>query len=58
MIIASNWRVGLAGDEQRVLLLNHFTDRFTNGVEEKNFTLIRYTMIQGLRNLYDEVKSD
>jgi hypothetical protein len=50
------WRVGLGGDEQRELLMSHFTNRFTHGVEEKNYTLIRYDMIKGLRNLYDEIK--
>ncbi|PLR76239.1 hypothetical protein CU633_16775 [Bacillus sp. V3-13] len=54
--LQSIWRVGLAGDEQQELLLNHFTDRFTHCVEEKNYTLIRYDIIQGLRNLYDDVK--
>ena len=50
------WRVGLAGDEQKELVINHFTDRFKNSIEEKNHTLIRYDIIQGLKNLFDETK--
>ena len=50
------WRVGLAGDEQQELVINHFTDRFKNSIEEKNHTLIRYDIIQGLKNLFDETK--
>ena len=56
--LQSIWRVGLAGDEQLELILSHFADRFTHGAEEKNYTLIRYDMIQGLRNLYDEINSE
>ncbi|KGX91845.1 hypothetical protein N783_01060 [Pontibacillus marinus BH030004 = DSM 16465] len=54
----SIWKVGLAGHEQREMLLNHFIDRFKNGMDEKNYTLIRYDMIVGLRKLYDEVKDE
>lgn len=56
--LQSIWRVGLAGDEQRELLINHFTDRFKNCIEEKNHTLIRFDIIQGLRKLFDEIKDD
>jgi len=56
--LQSIWRIGLAGDEQQDLLLNHFADRFRNCIEEKNHTLIRYDIIQGLRNLYDETKKN
>ena len=54
--LQSIWRVGLAGGKQQELLINHFTDRFRNCKEEKNHTLIRYDIIQGFRNLYDELK--
>lgn len=54
--LQSIWRVGLAGDEQQELLINHFIDRFRNCIEEKNHTLIRYDIIQGFKNLYDETK--
>ena len=55
--LQSIWRVGLAGDEQQELLINHLTDRFRNCAEEKNYTLVRYDIILGLKNLYDETKN-
>ncbi|WP_096439114.1 hypothetical protein [Alteribacter populi] len=56
--IQSVWRVGLAGYEQKELVFTHLVDRFKNCVEEKNYTLIRYDILQGLRNLYDEGKDE
>jgi len=49
------WRVGLAGPEQREMVIHHLSDRFINCKEEKNCTLIRFDIIQCLKNLYDEV---
>ncbi|WP_050180470.1 hypothetical protein [Domibacillus robiginosus] len=54
--LQSIWRVGLAGDEQQELILHHVTDRFIDCVDEKNYTLIRYDLIQGLKHLYDKVQ--
>lgn len=34
------------------------TGRFAECISEKNCTLIRYAIIQGLRNLYDEVQDE
>lgn len=56
--LQSIWRVGLAGKEQKDLVMAHIIDRFQNGAEEKHYTLIRFDMIQGLRNLYDELKDE
>ncbi|WP_096198923.1 hypothetical protein [Bacillus sp. FJAT-45350] len=47
------WKVGLAGDLQKDLVVSHLVNRFTNCKGEKNYTLIRFDIIQGLRNLYD-----
>ena len=55
--LQSIWRVRLAGDEQLKFVIHHLTDRFINCVDEKNYTLIRYDINQGLRHLYDEVES-
>lgn len=52
------WRVGLAGQEQKELIIHHFIDRFQTGVSEKHYTLIRFDMIQGLKNLYDQLQSE
>ncbi|WP_047985461.1 hypothetical protein [Ornithinibacillus californiensis] len=56
--IQSIWKIGLAGEEQKALLLEHLVDRFKNGTSEKNYTLIRNDILQGLRNLYDEIKDE
>lgn len=56
--LQSIWRVGLAGKEQKEMVIRHFVDRFQNGSGEKNYTLIRFDMIKGLKNLYDELKDE
>lgn len=56
--LQSIWRVGLAGAEQQELVMYHLTNLFTNCVEEKNYTLIRYDIIQGIRNLYEAVHNE
>ena len=56
--LQSIWKVGLAGKEQKDLVIAHFVDRFQKGADEKHHTLIRFDMIQGLRNLYDEIKDE
>lgn len=52
------WKVGAAGEEQRKRLLEGLETRFKECITEKNCTLIRYDIIQDLRNLYDEVKDE
>jgi hypothetical protein len=54
----SIWKVGAAGKEQQEKLVQGLTGRFKECITEKNCTLIRYDIIQGLRNLYDEVKDE
>jgi hypothetical protein len=49
------WKVGVAGDAQRQLVVDGLSRRFAECVHEKNGTLIRYDIVQGLRNLYDAV---
>ena len=56
--LQSIWKVGLAGEEQKEMVMNHIVDRFQNGADEKHYTLIRFDMIQGLKNLYDELKDE
>ncbi|PEC51858.1 hypothetical protein COJ46_16170 [Bacillus sp. AFS077874] len=56
--LQSIWRVGLAGPEQRAIVLEHLENRYVNCKEEKNDTLIRYDIIQCMRNLYDAVKNE
>ncbi|WP_307478297.1 hypothetical protein [Cytobacillus purgationiresistens] len=52
------WRVALAGEEQKKLVLEHFADRFHNCTDEKNYTLIRFDMIQSLKKLYDKTNDE
>lgn len=52
------WMIGLVGQEQRALLLNGLESRFYECATEKNCTLIRYDIIQGFRNLYNEAKDE
>jgi hypothetical protein len=52
------WKVGVAGKEQQKKLVDGLSGRFEECITEKNCTLIRYDIIQGLRNLYDKVKDE
>ncbi|MGM0873468.1 MAG: hypothetical protein ACQEWV_01495 [Bacillota bacterium] len=56
--LQSIWKVGLAGPEQKEIVINHIVDRFLNGADEKHYTLIRYDMIQGLKKLYDKINDE
>jgi hypothetical protein len=56
--LQSIWRVGLAGEQQRELVVKHFEARFHSCADEKNHTLIRFDIIQGLRSLYDAVNDE
>lgn len=52
------WKVGAAGEPQRQVLLSELETRFQECATEKNCTLIRYDIIEDLRNLYDEVHDE
>jgi len=54
--LQSIWKIGLAGNEQKEMVIKSLVDRFLNCSHEKNHTLIRFDIIQGLRNLFDEIK--
>jgi hypothetical protein len=54
----SIWKVGAAGKKQQKKLVDSLAGRFKECITEKNCTLIRYDILQGLRNLYDEVKDE
>jgi hypothetical protein len=56
--LQSIWKVGASGEKMRKVVVDAFADRFRDCASEKNCTLIRYDIIQGLRNLYDEVKDE
>ena len=54
----SIWKVGGAGKEQQQILVDGLVRRFQECLTEKNCTLIRYDIIQGFWNLYNEVKDE
>jgi hypothetical protein len=56
--LQSIWRVGASSKKMQKTVVDALANRFKNCVTEKNCTLIRYDIIQGLRNLYDEVKDE
>ena len=56
--LQSIWRVGASGKKTQQMVLEAFAERFRECISEKNCTLIRYDIIQGLKNLYDEVKDE
>jgi len=54
----SLWKVGVAGKQQQKLLVDGLTMRFNECSTEKNCTLIRYDIIQSLRNVYEIQKDE
>lgn len=56
--LQSLWKVGAAGKVLQERLVDSLASRFSESMAEKHGTLIRYDIIQGLRNLYDEVKDE
>lgn len=49
------WKVGTAGEQQKQRLVEALAGRFADCRAEKNCTLIRYDISDGLRRLYDVV---
>ncbi len=52
------WKVGVAGNKQQKLLVELLESRFNECISEKNCTLIRYDIQEGLRNLYETVMDE
>lgn len=52
------WRIGVVGKKQQARVVTGLSDRFRECAAEKNCTLIRYDIVQGLRRLYDAVKDE
>ena len=51
--LQSLWKVGAAGKQQEQMLLKGLETRYHECIAEKNCTLIRFDIIQSLRDLYD-----
>jgi hypothetical protein len=52
------WKVGAAGEPQRRRLVEGLSGRFHECIAEKNCALIRYDILQSLRNLYDQAPDE
>jgi hypothetical protein len=52
------WKVGVAGKPQQQILVDGLSRRFNECITEKNCTLIRYDIVQSLRNVYDAVNDE
>lgn len=53
--LQSLWKIGVAGEEQSKMLVEGLERRFNECLREKNWSLIRYDILVGLRTLYDAV---
>ena len=54
--LQSLWKVGVAGNKQEKIYMEGLERRFKECITEKNYTLIRYDILQSMRNVYDAVK--
>lgn len=52
------WHIGVVGKKQQARVVTGLSGRFRECADEKNGTLIRYDIVQGLRRLYDVVKDE
>jgi hypothetical protein len=52
------WKVGVAGKGQQKIYMDGLERRFKECIAEKNCTLIRYDILQSMRNVYDVVKDE
>lgn len=56
--LQSLWKVGVAGKKQQKVYMDGLEQRFKECITEKNCTLIRYDILQSMRNVYDVVKDE
>lgn len=52
------WEVGAVGKQQQKIYMEGLERRFKECITEKNCTLIRYDILQSIRNVYDVVKDE
>jgi len=48
----------VAGNKQKKIYMEGLERRFKECITEKNSTLIRYDILQSMRNVYDAVKDE
>lgn len=51
--LQSLWKVGIAGEDQKEMMMESLVERFKNCEDEKNFTLIRHDIIENMKKIYD-----
>jgi len=56
--LQSLWKIGIVGQLQQQTYMDGLERRFNECVTEKNCTLIRYDILQSMRNVYDAVKDE
>ena len=56
--LQSLWKVGIVGKKQQKIYMECLEHRFKECVNEKNCTLIRYDIIQSMRNVYNAIKDE
>ena len=56
--LQSLWKVGAASESGKALVLDGLERSFVECQSEKNCTLIRYDIMQSLRNVYDAVSGE
>jgi hypothetical protein len=52
------WRVGVVGKPQQQVYMDGLERRFHECASEKNCTLIRYDILESMRNVYDTVHDE
>jgi len=52
------WKVGAAGKKQQKVYTEGLEHRFKECITEKNGTLIRYDILQSMRNVYNAVQDE
>ncbi|MCL4265620.1 MAG: hypothetical protein KJ069_20570 [Anaerolineae bacterium] len=56
--LQSLWKVGVVGPAQQQIVVDGLDGRYRECIAEKNSTLIRFDIIQGLGNLYDAAQDE
>jgi len=50
------WKIGIVGKKQQKIYMDALESRFKECITERNTTLIRYDILQSMRNVYDMAK--
>ncbi len=52
------WKIGAVSPEHQRLLVERLAERFREAAAEKNGTLVRYDIVEGMRKLYDVAQDE